>query len=245
VKIDIRRTVSTVIFLIGIIQLPLWGQQAVVDSSRDYAELVERAYGQDQELVNGMQYYDRHPRSLRHPYLMEGWVHQGSVQIRGMLYSGVWLRYDILDQQVEVEYLTMNGAENQVILVSDRVDEFNIGWHYFKKLKLEEAEQFYQVIGSDRLVFYIHWQKKLVPVSGNAQYVEEYTMPKRTYLMDLDGAIHEFGSKKSLIKSFPVDIQKDVKKLIRMNRVQIKVDSPEQLELFIIAVNNLLNSRGA
>ena len=66
--------------------------------------------GQDQELVNGMQYYNKHPRSLGHPYLLEGLVHQGSVTIRGKLYSDIWLKYDIHAQQVEVEYRTMNGA---------------------------------------------------------------------------------------------------------------------------------------
>ncbi len=235
---DARKVVLSAFFCFCMIYLPLLGQQPSGNSSQGYGELVDRAYGQDQELVNGMQYYNRHPRSLGHPYLLEGWVHQGSVTIRGKLYSDIWLKYDIYAQQVEVEYRTMNGADNQVILVGDRLDEFTIGEYYFRRMKLEEEqpqEQFYQVIGDGRMVWYIQWEKKLVPVSGDSRFIEEFTSPKRDYLLELDGSIHAFHNKKSFIKLFPIAIQKDMKRLMKMNYLQIRTASTEQLELFIMA----------
>ena len=117
--------------------------------------------------------------------------------------NNIWLKYDIYSQQIEVEYQTINGADNQVILVSDRVNEFYIGSYYFKKLKLVEEqegelddEQFYQIIGGGRLVWYIRWEKKLVPISGDPRFIEEFTSPKRDYLLELDGSVHPFSSKK-------------------------------------------------
>ena len=74
---------------------PAQGQQVSADSQSEYYELVDRAYGQDQELVNGLQYYDYHPRSLGNPYLLEDFVHQGNVSIRGVIYNNVWLKFDI------------------------------------------------------------------------------------------------------------------------------------------------------
>jgi hypothetical protein len=56
-------------------QMPVRGQQSSALVSPAYYELVDRAYGQDQELVNGMQYYNHHPRSQGNPYLLEGFVH--------------------------------------------------------------------------------------------------------------------------------------------------------------------------
>jgi hypothetical protein len=239
---DIQKTVTTAIFFFCLIQLPLEAQQTNTYSSQKYAELVEWAYGQDQELVNGLQYYNRHPQSLGHPYLLEGWVHQGNVSLRGKLYDGLWLKYDIYNQQVEVEYRTIIGANNQVILVSDRVDNFSIGNYFFEKLKLEgEQEQFYQVLGEGRMVWYIRWEKKLEAISGNYRFTEEYSSPRRSYLLELDASIHPFNNKKSFVQLFPEAIQKDMKKLIKSNNIKIRTASTEQLELFIPAASNLLN----
>jgi len=240
---DVRNAVTVAILFFCIIQVPLKAQERTADPSQEYAALVYWAYGQDQELVNGLQYYNRHPRSLGHPYLLEGWVHQGSVSIRGKLYSNIWIKYDIHAQHVEVEYRTMGGADNQVILVSDRVDGFTIGNYSFKKLKLEEEldeEQFYQILGKERLIWYIRWEKNLVPLVGDPRFIEEFTSPKRNYLLELDGSIHPFSNKKSFVKLFPQSIQKDIKRLIKSNQLQIRTASTEQLELFIMAASNIL-----
>lgn len=222
--------------------IPLAGQEPDGDPVHEYAKLVEWAYGQDQELVNGLQYYNRHPRSLGHPYLLEGWVHQGTVNLRGKLYAGLWLKYNIHTQHVEVEYQTVNGGDNQVILVSDRVRNFSIGNYYFERLKLEEGPaKYYQVLGEGRIIIFIRWRKNLVPVSGDSRFIEEFTAPKRSYLLELDGTIYPFSSKKSFVKLFPNSMQKDMKKLVKSNNLQIRTTSTEQLELFIIAASNLLN----
>ncbi len=240
---DVPRALATATLLFCLVQLSLHGQESSADSPSGYGELVNWAYGQDQELVNGLQYYNRNPRSLGHPYLLEGWVHEGSVRIRGKFYDNIWLKYDIYTQQLEVEYQTINGAENHVILVIDRVNEFYIGSYYFKKLKLEEElddEQFYQIIGGGRLVWYIRWDKKLVPISGDPRFIEEFTSPKRDYLLELDGSVHPFSNKKNFVDLFPESVQKDIKKLIKSNQLQIRSASTEQLELFIIAASNIL-----
>ena len=240
---DLRRLFISVVCGFCLIFVPLLGQQHAGDSSAAFEDLVVWAFGQDQELVNGMQYYNKHPRSMGHPYLLQGWSHQGSVTIRGRLYSQIWLKYDIHAQQVEVAYRTMNGAENVVILVGDRLDEFTIEETYFKRLKLleEAGDQFYQVIGEGALVLYIQWEKILVPVSGDSRFIEEYTAPKRDYFLELEGKIYPFNNKSSFVKLFPKDIQKDLKKIIKRNYIQIRSASTEQLGLFLLAAGNLLN----
>jgi hypothetical protein len=236
----------TALFTAALVSLvfltPARGQQVSDDSPSGYYELVDRAYGQDQELVNGLQYYDYHPRSLGNPYLLEGFVHLGDVSIRGVIYNNVWLQYDIFAQQVEVEYRTMGGADNQVVLVGDRVDEFRIGEYFFMNLSLVgEQERFYQVIGSGRMVCYIKWEKKLIPRVGDSRFTEEFSSPKRKYLLELDGEINDFQSKSDFVKLFPEDRKKEIKKLVRQNSMQFRIASPAQLNLFLIAVSNLLN----
>jgi hypothetical protein len=246
-KFDVPKAIPAFICFALTFQLTLLGQKSSTDTPQGYLELVERAFGQDQELVNGLQYYNRHPRSLGHPYLLEGLVHEGSVTLRGQVYNHIWLKFDIHAQQVEVEYQTMNGADNQVILVGDRVDEFSIGNYYFKRLKLEEDPspyQFYQVIGGGRMIWYIRWEKKLVPISGDSRFIEEYTAPKRDYLLDLDGTVSAFQNKKSFVKLFPKAVQKDLKRLMKKNHLMIKTAKTEELELFLIAASRLLEEGG-
>ena len=241
-SLNIRELATAAFLIFYLFPLPLTAQEGDSVPSRSYEEHVQWAYGQDQELVNGLQYYNRHPRAMGHPYLLEGWVHQGSVNLRGKHYSGLWLKYNIHTQQVEVEYQTVNGADNQVVLVNDRVQNFTIEHYLFQRLKLEEdSEKFYQVLGGGSLIWYIHWSKNLVPVSGDSRFIEEFTAPKRSYLLELDGSIYPFSNKKSFVQLFPKNLQKDLKKLIKSNQIQIRSASSEQLELFIIAASNLLS----
>jgi hypothetical protein len=228
--------------VLSLVLAPVCGQVVSPEAPKTYPELVDRAYGQDQELVNGLQYFNHHPRSLGNPYLLDGFVRQGWVSIRGVLYNNVWLRYDIYKQQVEVEYRTLNGADNQVVLVGDRVDHFQMGEHFFRNLSLEgREEQFYQLIGADRMICYISWEKKLVPISGDSRFIEKYTNPKRSYLLELDGEINEFKSKSEFVKLFPEARRKEMKKLVRQNNMQFRIASQAQLNLFLLAASNLLN----
>ena len=233
---------SVVVVFSLLILVPARGQQLSADAQPGYPQLVDRAYGQDQELVNGKQYYNHHPRSLGNPYLLEGFVHQGSVSIRGVVYYNVWLRYDIYAQQVEVEYRTLNGADNQVVLVGDRLDEFRIGEHFFRSRSFHgEQKQFYQVIGSGRMICYISWEKKLIPRVSDSRFIEEYSSPKRKYLLELDGKISEFQSKSDFVKLFPEERKKGMKRLVRQNNMQFRIASPAQLNLFLLAASKLLN----
>lgn len=234
--------VFTAILCCSISNLALRGQNTAADPMKKYVKLVVQTYGQDQELVNGMQYYNRHPLSMGNPYLLEGRMSLGSITIRGESYQDVWLRYDIHSQQVEVEYQTINGAGNQVILVSDRLDKFTIGELFFRKMTIDmEREQIFQVIDAGRLIFYISWEKRLVPVSGNSKFIEEFTSAKRSYQLEMDGSVHVFKNKKRFIKLFPEIIQKDVKKLFRKHNIYFRTASPAQLERFMQEVSGLLN----
>ena len=244
---DVPKAILVAIFYLPVMHQPLLGQGNTAPAS-GYIELVNRAFGQDQELVNGRQYYNRHPSSMGHPYLLQGWAHKGSVTLRGKVYDNIWLKFDIESHQVEVDYRTMNGGDNQVILVNDRVDEFYIENYYFRRMKLEpelSQIQFYQVLGGGPMVWYIRWEKKLVPISGDSRFIEEYTQPKRHFLVELEGSVYAFHSERSFVKLFPREIQKEMKRLIRSNHLQIRSDSVEQLELFIQAATKLMTEGGA
>ena len=233
--------VLTVILCCFIFNLTLWGQNIAADPMEEYAKLVVQTYGQDQELVNGMQYYNRHRLSKGNPYLLEGSMRLGSVTIRGENYQDVWLRYDIHSQQVEVEYKTINGAGNQVVLVSDRLDKFTIGELYFRRMEIDNGrEQIFQVFGSGRLILYISWEKSLIPISGNSSFIEEFTSAKRSYHLEIDKVTHFFKKKKHFIKLFPVIVQKDAKILLKNYNIHFRTASPVQLERFMQAVSGLL-----
>jgi len=119
---------------------------------------------------------------------------------------------------------------------------FNFIKYAFKNLSFQgEEKRIYQVIGSERLICYISWEKKLIPRVGDSKFTEQYTPPKRKYLLELDGENHEFQSKRDFIKLFPESHRKAIKRLVRQNNMQFRIASPEQLNLFLMAASKLLN----
>ena len=76
---------------------------------------------------------------------------------------------------------------------------------------------------------------------GDARFTEQYTPPKRKYLLELDGKTHEFQGKRDFVKLFPEVHKKAIKRLVRQNNMQFKIASPEQLNLFLTAASKLLN----
>jgi len=235
-------TFVTVVLFCIFPNLPLWCQGTQADLREEYAKLVLQSYGQDQELVNGKQYYNIHLLSSGNPYLLGGPTHKGSVTINGKQYEDIRLRYDIYYQQLEVDYQTINGANNEVILVSDRLDEFTVGELLFRRIVNNEGQgQFYQEIGDGKLVVYVSWEKKLVPVSGDSQILEYFTSAKRSYLVQLDGTDHTFKNRKQFIKLLPEVLQKDVKKLMKSYNINLSNASPAQLTVLMEAVSDYTN----
>jgi hypothetical protein len=204
---------------------------------------VRRAYGLDQDLVNGIQYHNRYMRVQGHPYLLERSFVNGSVTIDGQVHDQIQLMYDIYEQKVEIQYVMLSGANNRMTLVTEHLDGFQYGDLQFQKLNLSgEQDLFYQVVPTGRFTCYIHWRKKIIPLKYNTKYTDEFTDPDPTYFIEMDGNIVDFKNRRSFTGCFTGTLQKQIRKLLRQNQFSFRRAAPDEIVRNMEAVSNLVGS---
>lgn len=218
------------------------GQSGGRDQEEQFVQLVVDAYGQDQELINGRQYYNKHPLSKGNPYLFDGILQMGTVTLRGVRYDRVLLRYDIYNQKIEVDYSTLSGALNRVVLVDDRIDAFSIGPLSFRKIITDEGrEMIYQLAGYGQVVFYIHWEKRLVPLHGDTEFLEEYSAARNHIAVMKGGDLVRVKNMRQLISLYPERGQKELKRLFKNLGYQIRTATPVELDVIFKEISTRLN----
>jgi hypothetical protein len=240
-----QKVAPAIILCLSIYLFPVFGQANSVQADRgSYTYLVKRGYGLDQDLVNGLQYYNRHMFSTGDPYFHNNQFKKGSITIKGKIFYNVKLKFDIYSQNVELEYENISGGRNQVITIFDQVDAFTLGDFQFQKLIIEEGdEKYYQVISTACFTVYVFWEKGLLPLNGSTTHVEKFTDAKHSYLLDLAGELTPFNSRKDFSECFPEEDQKEIKRLLSRNQFKFRTAQVDQIVRNVEWVCNLLNDR--
>jgi hypothetical protein len=219
---------SIAVLCSGVMLRTVRGQPSVSGSGNGiiFAEAVDRAYGQDQELINGIQYYNRYMRSGGHPYFMDGQFHEGMVTVNGSVFGEVYLKYDVYSQHVELGYEAPTGGTNQLVMVTAHLDSFRIGDFRFERLDLDGEKRIYQVIRTTGLAMYVQWTKKLYPASNDPRHTSSFTQPHCNYLLERDGKVYRFGNRREFLSLFPGVPRKEIRMLLRKYRVSFRNANP-------------------
>ena len=244
-KLLMQKVAFAIFLFVHIFLSPVFGQQSTsqVDHG-SYAQLVNKGYGLDQDLINGLQYYNKHKLSTGHPYYQNNQFRKGSISIEGEIFSDVSLKYDIHSQNVEMEYENLSGGSNQVITIFDRVDAFILGEYQFQKLSFEEGSaKYYQVISTACFTIYVFWEKELLPLNGSTTHVEQFADAKHTLWLDLDGVLSPFNSRKDFSQRFPEEDQKEIKRLLSRNQFRFRTAQVDEIIHNMESVCNLLMGR--
>ncbi len=193
-------------------------------------EMVFDALRPDQQLVNGVQYVNRYQRCLGHPYFGDTRLQQGSIILSGRIYEGLKMNYDLVSQDLELEYSGSSGMTNRIIVVNDFVEEFTLGSYQFRKMAVgDSVERYYQVVSAPGFTCYIYWYKKLIPLADNINYLNECTDADRIFWLDREGRIDGFHNRKGYLSVFPDASRKAIRKM--MSRLQFRMNraTPEEL----------------
>jgi len=225
---------------------PVYGQQESPDVIQSaYTSLVKKAYGLDQDLINGVRYFNRYLGCQGDPYFGSIGFEDGELTIKDRVYQDLRIRYDLFSQSVEVEYNYSFGRGNRLVTVSDHVEAFRIQEYSFEKLNIEEPSgKFYQVIRTDLFSCYIHWEKKLISLHNDRNFTKEFSKPKSTCLLEVDGEIKAIKSRTDFEALFPDHQRKKIKRLLKKNLVTIHRASPREMVLNMNAVAKLLKTGG-
>jgi len=186
-----------------------------------FEELVEKAYGSDQTLVNGIQFSNQYIRIEGNPYFMDGRYQFGAVCINERWYDPVRMRYNLYTQKVEIEYLTPEDHMNQLITVPEQMPEFILGGYPFRRMSLGNGNPaYFMVLSTENTECYIGWSMDAVG-GGNTQ--RRYTPLKRTCWIRHNGSWILFDDRRSYLGAFPAERRKEFKDLLKWKKFHFRL----------------------
>ena len=214
----------TVIFL-----LILSGMIPAAAQSSGLQTYILEKHGFDQNLVNGVLYYEKYKNVLNHPFYKGEDLQPGSVVVSGTTYAEVRINYDIYSQHVVLEYPVISGRSYKIILHPEHTEAFYFGGHTFEKLNLDEhGPRIYQCIRVNGLACYIHWEKKRE--TRSYQFSEYFTEPRRSFFLEVDGITAPFSNRRSFVSLIPGVPKKEINRYLRKDIIPLSDRSPEQLK---------------
>ena len=217
------KSLPVFIFLIISRIIPAFSQPS------DLNTYIHEKDGFDQNLINGILYYDKYKNVLNHPYYTGEELLPGSVVISGVSYEDVQINYDIYSQYLVFEYPVASGSSYKIIISPEHTDAFNLDGNYFEKLILDDrGPLFYQLIRVNGLICYIHWEKK--KVTKSYQFTDYFTETNQRFYLDYYGKLSPFSNRKSFVSLISGVPKKEIKRYIRKNVIQLSDGTPEQLE---------------
>jgi len=94
-----QKVVIAIVLCLHMCLSAVFGQQKVLQAEHvTYTDLVKMGYGLDQDLVNGLQYYNRYIRCKGDPYFQSNHFRKGSITgaATGLLpYSIGWMHFSV------------------------------------------------------------------------------------------------------------------------------------------------------
>jgi len=205
-------------------------------------ERVDRAFGSNQELVNGIQFTNQYIRSEGHPYWINGGFKTGSVCINDHWFEQLQLRYNLYTQKLELGYLTPQGYMNQIITVPENISAFVLEGYLFRRLQIgKEAASYYQEVSWGAFTCYIRWSKDLL---GNRSSGTSFSPIKRKYFIQLEDQWISFRNQRTFFRAFPKELKKDLGKLLKQKGYNFQLASTGEMVEMLRASFRLLERRG-
>jgi hypothetical protein len=199
--------------------IPFSGFSTILFAQSSFTERVDRAFGNDQFLINGIQFSNQYILVEGNPYWLDDRFRTGSLCINGLWYDHLQLRYNIYSGRLEMQYVTSEGNLNQIMTVAEHVTGFALEGQDFRRLELgTEKAAFYQIVTSGAWVCYV---RRSMDLLGGGSYELRFSLPERTYNMvrrdqetDPDSWIR-FHDRRTYLRALPRSRRKEFKKLLK------------------------------
>jgi hypothetical protein len=199
--------------------------------STDIFTYVQQEYGSDQVLMNGFYPEDYVMDALGHPFLMDKIFYPGYIVLHDQKFNGVFLKYNIFDQNVIVSQTGTEDASLQVIPPNKFISEFKIGDKVFRKMAMDSAgERFFQVVydGKMKCLFSfskLRYESYHVNKNSSFKFTKEH---KKSWLLT-DRGFFRFNSLRSFLKYFPSNAKSGIKDFCRREKLKLSKSSDQQM----------------
>jgi len=229
-------------YVFFVVALTLFNPESL-SAQGGFADQVDRAFGSNQELVNGIQFSNQYIRSEGQPYWIDGGFRTGSVCINGQWFDQLQLRYNLYSQKLELGYLTTDGFMNQIITVPENISAFFLEEYIFRRLQIgKAAASYYQEFSTGGFKFYIRWNKELL---GTESTGSRFDLINRDYWMQDGEDWMHFKGKQSYLAAFPQEQKKAFKKLLKDLDYSFQHATTEEMLAMLKASIRLLEEGGA
>lgn len=205
-------------------------------------KLIEKIYGPDQSLVNGVYFENIYKKDLGYPYLWEDNFKDGYIIYKDKLYSGLLLKYNIFDQTVLVSYKTPYNQHHIFVPSNEFTTEFSFSGKVFRRFTIaEKGNAFYQVVYDGEIKCLYYWYKQRDESYHEAKYLNYIFLDdkKKTYLL-IENNLERYKSKPGFIRIFPKFIRKDIKSYIKTNKINFNTADDKAFSELVSFCDSLL-----
>ncbi len=192
-------------------------------------------YNLNGHLINGRKYYNRYSNAPGHPFFMDNQFKTGKVVVNGITYDKVLIKFDIVNQEVVLQFSYIYGGNNQVVLNCENVNEFELDGKLFRKYALPGKDNaFLQVVAEDKITCLYSWSKQLVSQRYSIENPHLYSdQEAKSYLL-IDKKLIQYRGKRSFIKIFPGEFHQDIKRFFKTNNIRLNSATDNTIRQLII-----------
>lgn len=201
--------------------------------------------GRQAELYNGTEYINLDRFIVGHQFFQTMDWEKGDIFFDGLLYRGIELRYDLVQDEVIIPHFSQSGYAYSIMLNKENISYFKLLDHDFIHIRPDSARQlglkpgFYDVLFDDQ-VQVLARRIKSIAENSYAKNNKEFYLKKR-YFIKNKGRIFPVRSKRTLLKALE-DRKKEIKRYMRRNHYFYRTD-PEFTMLmaakYYLELNNL------
>ncbi|MBN2349219.1 MAG: hypothetical protein JXJ22_10295 [Bacteroidales bacterium] len=200
----------------------------------------EYAYGLDQDLINGFRYRDRYPDADGHPFFGINQFSEGKVIINGKEYRNLLLKYDIVEQDIILQYKnSVNGIE-QIQLNTEKIPAFELNGKLFRQYEFPvTGRNYFQQITNGKIQCLYLWEKELnISGSANRGYYNYSKQRKRSFLI-IEDVLYEYNGLRSFVNLFPSNHQ-EIRRAVKGLNIKIKKASDNNMVTLIARCTEIL-----
>lgn len=202
-------------------------------------------YGLDPLLYNGRFYTYFIPSGTKGtPYFNGPDFVNGSVTLRGITYTDLPLKYDVINQQLILQYQRKDGGIKKIIISEAWLESFNLGNAHFELFTMEDSiKQIYQVIGNGSFQILYKWSiyLNLDTKQGGPHNYAFSPLVKKEFLLS-ENTLMPFKNNKSFVNLFNPSQQTILKKYIKSRHINVKKASDEEMTGLVSFCNTKVTS---
>ncbi|MFO7851794.1 MAG: hypothetical protein ACQETA_09545 [Bacteroidota bacterium] len=231
---------TMLLFTLGFSQLFPQAKGGTISSSQ-IRSIFENASGPDSRLVSGKLYLGARQGSVTgNPYYLDENWKTGYVIIDSLVFDGLLLKYDILENKLVLNTISISNSEILLCLNLEKTKRFGIDGRNFIPFPREKdspGRWFAESVVEDTLSYLILKKKELQVDAGAVDF--SYKTDENPYLL-YNNELFKFNSRRTLFRLFP-HLKDDLKEFIRQENLALIKKRPENLGRLTEYCNTLLN----